>query len=326
MERKIKSVAEFVEAIIVETRKMDDTNTQSFWFRGEGNSNWETPLVPNSYRTIVRTLNGVVNDSFYSQKIRDIENNANADFKIRAQRYISAKGIENTYWNRYILMQHYGIKTRLLDWTQNAILALFFAISDKPTYKPDSKVWILLPATLNDSTIKTIISTDKSCYIIPTCNDSKKQNLLNEHGQLNLGELTRQYIEMNFGDKSNSNLNNYYPLAVLPIYLDERMNAQKTCFTIFGDRVNGLISNENKSKYLSSITIEGGEENKLKMLKELQLLGIDFESIYPDLDGIGLSINEKYNQIYDDNVEASIHVLKSLHEKVTNEELKKSPL
>ena len=208
-------------------------------------------------------------------------------------------------------MQHYGIYTRLLDWTENAILALFFAISDKSTFQDDSKVWILLPAILNDFTIKKIINTDKTCTIIPTCNDSdSKQNLQTEDWQLIISELTRRYLLMDFENESNSKSSKYYPLAVLPIYLDERMNAQKTCFTIFGDRLNGLVSNENNSKFLSSITIEGGA-SKLKMLKDLQLLGIDFESIYPDLDGIGRSISEKYKPTFSKNTDALIHLIKS---------------
>jgi len=311
MKTKIKSVAEFVEAIISETKKMDNDDSQIFWFRGEGSINWKTALVPSSYRDTVKSFNGRIDDSFYSKNIKHIETNTNADFIIRTQRYISSKGIENSYWNRYILMQHYGIYTRLLDWTENAILALFFAISDKSTFQDDSKVWILLPAILNDFTIKKIINTDKTCTIIPTCNDSdSKQNLQTEDGQLIISELTRRYLLMDFENESNSKSSKYYPLAVLPIYLDERMNAQKTCFTIFGDRLNGLVSNENNSKFLSSITIEGGA-SKLKMLKDLQLLGIDFESIYPDLDGIGRSISEKYKPTFSKNTDALIHLIKS---------------
>jgi len=326
METKIKSVAEFVEAIIAETSKLDNDDYQIFWFRGEGSINWKTSLVPNSYRTNVGAFKGKIDDSFYSKNIKHIETNTNADFKIRAQRYISSKGIENSYWNRYILMQHYGINTRLLDWTENAILALFFAISDKSTFQDDSKVWILLPTILNDFTIKRIINTDKSCAIIPTCNDSyTKQKLQPKKGVLILGELTRRYLVMDFENASNTIPSIYYPLAILPIYLDERMNAQKTCFTIFGDRLNGLLSNDDNSKFLSSITIEGGE-SKLKMLKELQLLGIDFESIYPDLNGIGQSISEKYKSRFLENSDAFFHVLKSTLVKIktneSNEEIK----
>lgn len=175
METKIKSVSQFIEAIIEKTLPInDDENSQVFWFRGEGSNNWKTPLVPTSYRTLAETFKNMVDDSFNSSNIKKIENNINAEFNRRAQRYILSKGIENSNWNRYFLMQHYKINTRLLDWTENAMLALFFAISDKSSTQDDSKIWILQPFILNDFTIKEIINTEKSCMIIPPCNDSER--------------------------------------------------------------------------------------------------------------------------------------------------------
>jgi hypothetical protein len=225
MKTKIKSVSEFIEAIIEKTFSVEkEENNQTFWFRGEGNINWKTPLVPNSYRTLAQTFGNKIDDCFQSRNIKQLEKNINEDFYRRAQKYISSKSIENSNWNRYFLMQHYKVYTRLLDWTENAMLALFFSITDESSNKEDSIIWILQPFKLNDFTIKTLINTDKDCMFIPRGIDSDtKHDLQSEDGKFDLKELTRRYLHMDFYDYSNDISDIYYPLAIYSTYLDDRM-------------------------------------------------------------------------------------------------------
>lgn len=316
MGTEVKSVSEFIDAI--QQKRPKDIEGEEFhplWFRGEGSINFKTPLVPNSYRTLAGTFQDKINDLFISNNIKQIENNIQAEFNRRAHTYLSTKNIENTQWNRYFLMQHYKIKTRLLDWTENAMVALFFAINDKLFLEEDSIVWILNPLKLNDMTIREIIRLDKLCMIIPPGIDSDgPHELISEDEKIRINELTRRYIQMDFLKDSEGNLIIYYPLAIHPIYLDERMAAQKTCFTIFGNKINGLILNNSNSNFLSSVIIKGGTI-KTKILKELRILGIDYETIYPGLDGLGLSINSIYERNFCDNRESLIHIFKSLKKK-----------
>lgn len=152
--------------------------------------------------------------------------------------------------------------------------------------------------------------------IIPPGVDSDgPHELIMEDGKIRISELTRRYVQMDFQKDSKDNQIIYYPLAIHPTYLDERMTSQKTCFTIFGNKINGMISNQSSSDFLSSVVIEGGL-TKTKMLNELRILGIDYESVFPDLDGIGLSINSLFERNFSDNRESMIHVIKSLHDKL----------
>jgi hypothetical protein len=225
--------------------------------------------------------------------------------------YIIANGIENTGWNRYFLMQHYKMKTRLLDWTENALLALFFAVEDTSAGQDDAIVWILQPFILNSFTINTILGSHKNFMLIPHGVDTvRPASLVDSEGKISIDELITRYLKMDFDHEvTEPQTNIYYPLAIYPLYLDQRMTAQKTCFTIFGNKINGLLSNEKKDEFLYPIKIDG--KMKHQILTELSLVGFDHSSIYPDLDGLGISLNLKYKSALNDNRETLIHIVKN---------------
>jgi hypothetical protein len=317
----INSLSDFIKVLMQKTldKKMKDSN-EIFWFRGEGNANFETQLIPSSYRVLASTYKSIEDDIFYSDNIKSIEGNISAEFHRKSLPFIKSKGIENTMWNRYFLMQHYGINTRLLDWSENALLALFFALCNKKYQDKDARVWILNPFHLNSFAMGTIIG--KPCVqIIPNAfSANKKSTILSKDGNLNVEELMRTYLTMDFKRDEDQIRNVYLPIALYPSFLDERMTAQKACFTIFGNKINGLLSKEYDTRfYLDSITIP--QKSRTRILNELTLLGVDFSSNYPDLDGLGKSINSKFEANFRDNRETIIDII----EKTQNKNNKESP-
>ena len=318
---QVKSVDEFLKIIfkkIDEANKKEDDPFNLFWFRGEScdNCNYnETYLVPSAYRDLVVKTNAAIRKREYSIKGNEcsysyIEQNIRADFDRKALPFILSKNMENTAWNRYFLMQHYNVKTRLLDWTEDAIKALFFAI--KEDSDSDSKVWILRPFELNRFTLNEIFDIKIDIPVIPPLSDDHymPQELLDEYEKIRLRELTRRYLSMDFKKDEKYGNKQYYPLAIYPLFLDERIAAQKACFTIFGDVNNGKLhdvinlqdSYSPNEKIIDNIVID--RKSKKKMLNELRLIGIDDSSIYPDLDGLGNALKSKYKHAYK-NVEIS---------------------
>jgi hypothetical protein len=45
-------------------------------------------------------------------------------------------------WERATIAQHYGVPTRLLDWSENPLVALYFALDDNNYDEEDGVIWV----------------------------------------------------------------------------------------------------------------------------------------------------------------------------------------
>jgi hypothetical protein len=292
-EVKVKTVSQYIDQLKINFQKiMLPDELFCLWFRGEGNAICNTQIVPKAYRDFGGPLNEDNFNNDVYQNAKGIEANIKAAFNRESFRFLARNGISGESWNQYILMQHYGLRTRLLDWTESALLALFFAVKDLG--ENDGKVWILSPLRLNSFTIEKICGKSFNVMYIPV-NVIESSRLLNETtGNLNIDELYRRYLNLEFENFNGEELNsNYYPLAIYPNLLDERMSIQQSCFTIFGNEVNGLLSAEKNTEFLGSILIDATMKRQIK--EELKWLGVSSKTMYPDLEGISKSIEDHYN-------------------------------
>ncbi len=104
------------------------------WFRGEPAS--DTPLLPSLYRP--RPDGSQHNENALLQM-----------FRMRAPSFGKEAIPDRGHIDQWLfLAQHVGLPTRLLDWTENALLALYFTLKeDQPI------VWMIDPMRLNDRSI-----------------------------------------------------------------------------------------------------------------------------------------------------------------------------
>ncbi|TKH82327.1 FRG domain-containing protein [Bacillus cereus] len=225
----------------------NNSKTNKVWFRGHNDSNYKL----NSGLFRLKLGNDI-------NKYQEIEESAYNQFKISSQTLITKKS-----WDLLYIMQHHGVKTRLLDWTESFAIALYFALKNKQNEKQNSCIWMLDPIRLNEKSVnkdKIVFPVDKFKYP----DDFQEQN-----------------IQHSFAMAPNKN--------------NPRIIAQKGFFTLQGnslhsleDEFNGDLINEN---ILKKITLNQTTLSDAK--KFLQLCGIDEFILFPDLQGLAEIINQK---------------------------------
>ena len=81
-------------------------------------------------------------------------------FRQRSIPFHSRPATDN--WEWLFLMQHYGVPTRLLDWSESPLMALFFAVTGarhtlgsrgKPVFETDAAIWVLDPSQWNKQAV-----------------------------------------------------------------------------------------------------------------------------------------------------------------------------
>lgn len=104
----VYSVSDYLE-------KLDKYENEYLLYRGQNSASWE--LKPKLFRNSMPL-------DFSS--INDYEKWLLKEFKRKAYPYLETK--PNNDWEWLALGQHHGLATRLLDWTTNPLVALFFAV------------------------------------------------------------------------------------------------------------------------------------------------------------------------------------------------------
>jgi len=113
-------------------------NDKWAYFRGLPNAEWQ--LMPGVARA----------DKAPSGGWRpDVEKRLFADFKRAAPTFEMGQGLTDFDW--LAVAQHCGLPTRLLDWTDNALVAAWFAVADEREYRPKPPRRTALPGIVRVS-------------------------------------------------------------------------------------------------------------------------------------------------------------------------------
>ncbi len=248
-DKQVESVSEFVEAVLAlraaEARRM---NNNDLLFRGQSA---DYPLIPKIGRKAVR-----------GQSFLALEGLLFKDFLRTSTAFkVFADGDE---WGPLAMAQHHGLPTRLLDWTQSGLAALWFAV--RRPYQPSK-----------ERTKKGAPKDNKNGVVWILCPELE-DFLPNPPEGLPFDNEDRTLI--------------YRPRMTSP-----RIVSQMGVFTVHkivkdGTSFARLEQNPAYRDKLVKISIEGRLFPNFR--KDLDLLGVNAATMFPDLDGLCEHLENRY--------------------------------
>lgn len=235
--RKVNSISDLLKHL---KRDLAGYKGQ-IWFRGHGVSDWK--LLPAHLRT-----KGEVSEFTLFTR-----------FKQNATLLIEKPPRNNFDW--LFQMQHHGISTRLLDWTESPLAGLYFGIEDSQYKNKDGALWILLPTELNKHA--NIISSEE--FYIPSFEDE---------------DTVGNYDPLKVDQEQKTEL---LPVAAIASRNNTRMQAQLGVFTI-SHRDKTPIEEIGDKKHIWKYIIPNEKKSEIK--KELAMLSITKFQLFPELSNI----------------------------------------
>ncbi|WP_196243151.1 FRG domain-containing protein [Propionibacterium freudenreichii] len=244
--RQIRSVDDLIAILSAIT-----ADGQEIWYRGHRDSGWL--LQASVFRKREFWLN-------------------EREMLARFHQEAAAAGLPYSFdeWGWITFAQHHMLPTRLLDWSQSPLVALFFACergdpNREQKAEPDGEFFALHPNLLNCD------AGD---------NDSGAPRLLSDGD-----DKLKDYFPGRDGANSSK------PRAVIAPMAFDRIRFQTGTFTIEQRPVDALVEDPiRNSRALESYIVPSAFKDKIRT--QIEALGFSEASIYRDLDRIAVRIRK----------------------------------
>jgi len=223
------------------------------------------------------------------------------EFNRRVHHYLPVESIPRTTFELLALMQHYGVPTRLLDFTRSPFVALYFAVR-RPARQYDAAVWAFFPNNLQSRTFKRIREQD--------------EELLKAIGKFvnPAQEFTRERLftkwfmtSVQFASDGSKEIVPHREIVMNlePFKMNRRLTVQQglffvsgSAFRTFEETLTDLLDESQRGltdgmTEPSVVKIVIPQNLRLPLLKELDLMNINSASLFEGLEGFAASLAER---------------------------------
>jgi hypothetical protein len=263
---------ETFKAYVALVEELQSTANKSLWFRGCGKSTHT--LIPTLYRHPAKRS---------KDDIETLERQLMTRFRQRSIPLHPRTLVDD--WDALFFMQHYGVPTRLLDWTENPFIAFYFAVNSSHfkirkgtsaappslSFSSDASIWVLDPAAWNNHALSQL-SFDRG---VLTPGDDPL---------IPYKPLTR-FKEMYI-----------HAVALYGAHNSPRIVAQRGVFTIFGQNTTPMEHAYDQAEFppgcLLKLTLRRG--NLPQMRSSILNNGITEAVVFPDLDGLAREMKREF--------------------------------
>lgn len=220
------------------------------WYRGHSRPNYD--LIPSLLR------DGKPADDVFEREKRLITR-----FRQRSLPYWPT-GYPQNDWEHLFAMQHHGVPTRLLDWSENLFVATHFALNGLSEAGEPPVVWCIDPIGWNRST-PVLTEYGNAIHVLTTTD---------EESEAYRPDTTRR--------------RNKSPVSIFGTHNSSRIVAQRGTFMIWGEDTRKLeaFAAEGTGK-LWRLEIEG---DRAQLRSDLNMLGFVETMVYPELTSLATEL------------------------------------
>lgn len=233
-----------------------------FAFRGQANADWG----------LTSTLERVIGRKWSAESAKRFESYSLQLFKSKYHIYSGSEHIPNSKLSWLSVMQHYGVPTRLIDFTTSPYIALYFALeSYDPLSENDFAVYAVDYTAVMEASIQHIKAADPKFSETRTSMSGKQDSIFDD--------VVDRYA---------------YDIAWItePRELNARIDRQSGTFLVSGNLEKTIESIVNLPLYKNATVLKLRIPARFYegVYVALRKMSINAKSIYGDLGGLAKSI------------------------------------